>query len=99
MATEETKKKTKKQSVEQLRETITQLKDVTESIIQKVKNLESIVGEEDKKILDQIDTNSQNPVNSQAVVDYLEKRLSQSYAVIAKDICAIQDGKETDFSK
>lgn len=92
MATDLTKKQANKKSVEQLKETITQLKDVTEGIIEKVKTLESAIEKEGVKTLDQIDTESGNPVSSKAVVSYLEKKLTETYAVIAKDICAIQDG-------
>ena len=99
MASEQTKKKTQKQSLEQLKETITQLKEVTEGIIQKVKNIESVVDIENNKALDKIDPESGNPVNSKAVVDYLEEKLTKTYAVIAKDICAIQDGESRSNSK
>lgn len=100
MATEQsTTTTTKKLSLVSLQDTINQLKEVTDTIIQKTKDLEASIEEIDKEPLEQIDTESTSPVNSKAVVNYIEERLTKLYAIIAKDICAIQDGKQLEQPK
>ena len=95
MATEQsTTTTTKKLSLVSLQETINQLKEVTDTILQKTKELESSIEKSSQKPLDEINTNSEESVNSKAVVNYIEERLTKLYSVIAKDICAIQDGKD-----
>ena len=95
MATEQsTTTTTKKLSLVSLQETINQLKEVTDTILQKTKELESSIVKSSQKPLDEINTNSEESVNSKAVVNYIEERLTKLYSVIAKDICAIQDGKD-----
>ena len=83
---------TNSDSLDQFKDTMNQLKEITDQLVQKVKVLETSVNDETKNTINTIEQGAPNPVNSQAVLNYIEKRLTETYAMIAKDICNIQDG-------